>query len=98
MHLLNILEQGRENAISMERLAVLMGISERSVRKQVAEQRKKGVPIVGDNCGYYLPGNQGEWQEYIKLTRSRSIGSLTRLAAGSKEMNKDPNQLSFKVE
>ena len=63
---------GRENAVPMRYIAVILNMSEREVRSIVNEARLAGHMIVGDDNGYYLPETDGELLDYYFRLRSRA--------------------------
>lgn len=79
---------GRKNAISRHFLSVISGKDDRNVRKEIAEARLQGIPIIyTPNGGYYMPdlNNEEDRQEFvifIKKERSRAreiIKSVVKL-------------------
>ena len=61
---------GRENAVPMRYIAVILNMSEREVRSTVNEARLAGHLIIGDDYGYYLPETDGELLDYYFRLRS----------------------------
>ena len=45
----------------------------RTVRAMIAAERLAGVPILSDNStGYFLPGNKGERERFVRSMRHRA--------------------------
>jgi len=67
------LSHGQENAIPRRELERLTGADGRSIREKIAAERLAGVPILSDNStGYYLPGNEGERERFVRSMRHRA--------------------------
>lgn len=74
---------GAENAIPMSELANIIGVSARTLRQQITDERRSGVPILshtGITHGYYLPadGDKGieEMADYSKRQRMRGASAF----------------------
>lgn len=68
---------GKKRAISMERLAILFGISDRKVREEIETIRRfrpSHVIIASDNNGYYIP-LESEMDEANAMLLQRWLGS-----------------------
>ena len=56
-----LLGYGRENAIHVDQLSSLLGISDsRYTRELVSREREQGILILSGNEGYYLPSEEKE--------------------------------------
>ena len=55
-----VLNAGSENAVSNRELSERFGISERTIRKHVYNERRAGLPILSGMNGYYLPSRDPE--------------------------------------
>lgn len=63
----DLLSRGRENAVPLRHLMAITGADGRSIREKIAAERLAGVPILSDNStGYYLPGNEGERERFVR--------------------------------
>ena len=69
----DFLSHGRENAVPLRHLMAITGADGRSIREKIAAERLAGVPILSDNStGYYLPGNEGERERFVRSMRHRA--------------------------
>jgi biotin operon repressor len=81
--LLNALarHQGREKGISAQRLAALLAVPQRRLRKLVSELREEGIAICGTPAtGYYMAVTPEELQETCSFLEHRALHSLRRLS------------------
>lgn len=75
-----LLLYGRENAIPRRELERLTGLDGRTVRLMIEAERQAGTPILSDcSTGYYLPGNEREWAEFVCFMQRRT-GEIMRTA------------------
>lgn len=75
MELIELIPEGRENAISKAQLTEITGLSERSLRLVVAGERRRGRIILTDcsgTKGYYRPTSTSEVLRFIKSMRKRA--------------------------
>ena len=73
MRIADLLSHGQENAVPLRQLMAETGIDGRTIREKIAAERLAGVPILSDNAtGYYLPGNKGERERFIRSMRHRA--------------------------
>lgn len=73
MNLLNILKQGKENALSLEYLSSASGISKRKVRDEINRINTSGEEIIcceGIGKGYFIAANIDEANAYRAYNRS----------------------------
>lgn len=75
---LSLIPFGHENAITRERLAQAMGVSDRLARKEIERLRLNGQPIANlqDGSGYFIPVTKEEIQAQKNLNRSRALHIL----------------------
>ena len=67
------LGHGRENAVPLRHLKTLMKTDGRTIRLMIQQERLAGVPILSDNStGYFLPGNKGERERFVRSMRHRA--------------------------
>lgn len=92
-----ILPIGKENAISKNELAVLMGFSDsRTLQADIAKARDNGQVILSSTSGgYYLPANDDEVQEFVAVLRARAINTFKALKSARKYLKEDKTQMSF---
>ncbi len=64
---------GRENAITRGKLAGITGLSDRNLREQIGQLRRK-YPIVNrqDGSGYYISNDPGELKRYLEQETARA--------------------------
>lgn len=73
MRIANLLSHGQENAVPLRHLMAITGADGRSIREKIAAERLAGVPILSDNStGYFLPGNKGERERFVRSMRHRA--------------------------
>ena len=64
---------GSENGLHLQDLVRLTGEDQRTVRKMIHEERRRGVPILSDNIsGYFLPSSQQEREACVQSLRHRA--------------------------
>jgi len=76
------------NPIVVEKLSVMTGVSDRVCKKYVQDLRQEGLPIAGDEDGYFWAENPADLDHVINIikahihSRQETIRSLerTRLA------------------
>ena len=92
-----ILPTGKQNAISTNELAVIMGFSDsRSLQADISQSRNAGQVILSSTTGgYYLPANDEEIQEFISVLRARAINTFRALRSAREHLQKDRNQMCF---
>lgn len=68
-----LLLEGAQNGLHLRDLVRITGWTEREVRQQIHHERLAGVPILSDNStGYYLPGNDGEKERFVRSMKNRA--------------------------
>ena len=68
-----LLMEGAGNGLHLQDLVRLTGEDQRTVRKMIHEERRRGVPILSDNAsGYFLPGSQQEREACVQSLRHRA--------------------------
>ena len=68
-----LLMAGSENGLHLQDLVHLTEEDQRTVRKLIHQERRRGVPILSDNAsGYFLPGSQQEWEACVRSLRHRA--------------------------
>lgn len=96
--ILELIPEGRENAVSLAYLAGMLNVSERTAKEYVSRTRKKGTPIVGDQYGYYRPANREELQWYYRIFRKRGLTALSSISSARRDLQEVPGQLSISEE
>lgn len=86
----DILQIGKENALSAEYLMQAFGIDRRSLYKEVAKERKEGSLILTDgNGGYYIPDETtAAGQTEIEAFKHRMKAMGRSIAAAAKGVQK----------
>lgn len=73
MRIADLLSHGQENAVPLRQLIAITGVDGRSIREKIAAERLTGAPILSDNStGYFLPGNKGERERFVRSMRNRA--------------------------
>lgn len=73
MRVADLLSYGQENAVPLRQLVALTNTDGRTIREKIAAERLTGVPILSDNsAGYFLPGNKGERERFVRSMRNRA--------------------------
>ena len=69
----DLLGRGQAAAVPLRHLVALTGLDGRTVRRMIEAERRRGFPILSDNCrGYYLPADDVEVQACVKSLRRRA--------------------------
>lgn len=75
MNIEDYLSEGRENALSMADLALILNVKKRTVRTMILTARISGSPICstcqGNRRGYFMPRNADEARIYLHEQTSR---------------------------
>lgn len=67
------LMEGAQNGLHLRDLVCLIGEDQRTVRKMIHEERRRGIPILSDNkSGYFLPSNDTEKDACVRSMRHRA--------------------------
>lgn len=75
--------KGSENAVPLRHLTALLCMNERSVRAQIARERKAGHIIISDNeHGYFLPSSAEDIKRFSRSMnhRAKEILTVARMA------------------
>lgn len=78
-----LIPKGKENAIPRAYLAARAGMTDRHVRKHIAEAIEAGEPIMNDQdgAGYYIADDLDEIERRYRQERSRALAILKKLKA-----------------
>lgn len=69
----SILSVGQENAVNLKYLMKITGMDNRTVRKTIEDERRRGIPICADCvAGYYLPTTEDEKMRCVRSMRHRA--------------------------
>jgi hypothetical protein len=82
----DILPEGQKNAVPRRDLIAITGLSDRTLRSQIAAERRAGALILSctDNGGGYFraePGNAEELRRYIRSMTRRGCETFAALSA-----------------
>ena len=78
MEIADILSAGKENAVTRERLCVILNQPDRTVRRLIQEARDRGVLIMNDQdgAGYYLSEDLSDLKRQYNRGRARAMSIL----------------------
>lgn len=86
--LYSFIPTGKENGISMKRLAELYGVGERELRQAVTKARMHGFIIAGTAAGYYRPADCAELREYYHIVSERGKTAFASIEAARQELER----------
>ncbi|MCD8192740.1 MAG: hypothetical protein LUD55_08115 [Oscillospiraceae bacterium] len=69
--LLDILPIGAEHAVPAKSIAQMLGTRPRAITKEIEMLRHSGVPICGNQQGFYKPADTLELREYLQRLHAR---------------------------
>lgn len=81
--LLNLIPEGKENAVHLEALAKQTGRETRTVKEMIKQLRRQGMPILSNVGGYWI-GTQEETEDFFSgmkkqaLCRLKTIGDMKK--------------------
>ena len=88
MNILDYIPYGKENAIKRYELKNQTGLSDRLIRKLIAEARLDDVIInLQDGGGYYRPTCKAEFERYLRQETRRGKSVFYRLKAARRALN-----------
>lgn len=92
-----ILPAGSKNAISSDDLVLIMGFeSTRALQSDISKSRNAGQVILSSTQGgYYLPANDEEIEEFIKVLQSRAINTFRALRSAREALKHNDNQMEL---
>lgn len=76
MSISNYLRHGEQNAVSMDDLSRLLGLSSRACRKAVEAERLTGTLILSSERGYFLPGTGSAGRSEIVRFQRRTAARV----------------------
>lgn len=96
MNILEFIPYGRENAIKRRNLRELLGVTDRDMRRLLAEARKEAVILnLQDGQGYYRPTNREELYSYILQEKARAEKIIKNVNVAVKEYNSIEGQTTL---
>jgi hypothetical protein len=78
--LLDALPAGRDNTITAEALARLLGVNERRLRALVNESIERGHLVGSNTCGYFRVVGEEDLRAGTQHVRSAALALLTRVS------------------
>lgn len=91
------LAAGQENGLHLRDLVRITDWTEREVRKQIHQERRRHVPILSNNRdGYFLPGSSEERAACVRSMRHRA-GEILAAARAIEENAEIEGQASLDV-
>ena len=95
-HILEYIPEGKEHAISAQRLAEISGAkSQRCLRADIRELRKAGELICSSPAGYYKPATREELAGFIRMMERHAAGVFQAIASARKAQQQMEGQQSF---
>lgn len=80
MKIADILNCGRDNALSLNDLTGITGLKSRDVRLMIERERRAGALILSDNTrGYFLPDREDDVASFVSSMRHRA-GEILKTA------------------
>lgn len=67
-----LLGRGQEAALSQAELERITGLPRRTIRRMIEAERRDLIPILSDDCGYFLPKYIEEAAYFITSMRRRA--------------------------
>lgn len=97
--ILDYIPKGKESAISVNRLAGMVGVkNERTLRAYIAELRKNGAVICSSAVGYYIPASREELREYIDRMEKQARGTFRGIRSARDALRELEGQAVFNLE
>ena len=96
--LIEHIDYGRENSVSMKELARLLGISERDVRRMIERARIADLTILSCEDGYFFPLTKTEINDYCARTALRIQTAVLAFAPIYRKIGRDIEIVTHEVE
>lgn len=74
--LLDIIPNGKGNAIHLEELAFRLGVHPMVAKELIRKARIEGAHILSDTSGYWLSSVTSEMQDYVNRMRKHALSEL----------------------
>ena len=100
MELIELLNHGSENAVSLDFLSAMAGMSKRAVREELSRITASGEEVVctdANGNGYYLAANIEEAYKYRKYNMSYWMSGLEKDKGIQKFIEKKQNEQQLKL-
>lgn len=94
-NLLCVLPIGKENAIHQAELGQKLGISPTAAKTRVRMARREGLQILSGTEGYWLPKDDNEKRDFVKLMRKQALSRLVSSKPIKKALNEVKGQMSL---
>lgn len=94
---LNCLKIGEENAQSRDTLVTLTGYSDRHVRQQIEQLRRKGIEVMSDSRkrGYWISSGREDKRAFVEQMDKRGKKCIGVVKPVRRELKKAKNQASM---
>ena len=80
MEIIELLKEGKENAVTRETLCAMTGMNDRTIRNEIERLRREYVILNDqDGKGYYLSKNEKEVRRYVRQEEARAKAIFYRL-------------------
>lgn len=94
----DLINEGKDNAITLTELVIKTGLTERQVRKAIEIIRCECCVINNqDGKGYYIASNKSEAERYLKQEEARARTIFRRLRGTRKYLEKISGQEEINV-
>ena len=96
--IVELLKHGKQNAITTQELCRMAGIEDvRTLRREVARERKTGEIIASCCAGYYIPTDIKEIEEFVHTLDSKARSIMVALQSARKYLKDavDADQITF---
>lgn len=92
-----ILPIGKANAISSNDLSLIMGFDNaRALQTDIAKSRNAGQVILSSTQGgYYLPADDNETEEFIKVLQARAVNTFRALKSARASLKENKAQMNI---
>lgn len=94
-NLLCILPIGKENAIHQADLGQKLGITPAAAKMLVRKARREGMQILSGTEGYWLPKDDDEKRDFVKLMRKQALSRLVSSKPIKSALNETKGQLNL---
>lgn len=76
----NLIPYGKKNAVHLDVLSQITGMSTRAVKRCIKDARQEGVPILSSDCGYWM-GTDEEKQQFVDLMYKQALSRFVTVKA-----------------
>lgn len=79
-HIMELLPHDKAAAIHQDKLASMVGVSSRTLKKIIKAARKSGYPILSDICGYWYSDDEEEVKAFLLSMQKQAISRLDSIS------------------